>query len=158
MSRAARRVPPPKPEHLAFLRPYGPEITQLVVAVRKQVLEEAGGAVELIYDAYSAVSAGYSFTGRPSDSFVYVAAYAKGVNLGFWDGTSLDDPAGLLEGTGKRSRHVKIRSLADLDRPAVRALIRAAVAEAERPESSPPKPESIVRAIYPRRRRPGGNA
>jgi hypothetical protein len=47
------------------------------------VLSEAPGAVELIYDAYSAVSAGYSFTGRPSDNFVYVAAYTKRVNIGF---------------------------------------------------------------------------
>jgi hypothetical protein len=153
-----RRVPPPKPEHLVFLKPYGSAVTRLVIAVRKQVLEEAAGAVELIYDAYSAVSAGYSFTGRPSDCCIYVAAYAKGVNLGFWDGVSLPDPERLLEGTGKRCRHVKIRALADLERPAVRALIQAAVALAERPESTPPKPQSIVRAIYPRRRRPGGLA
>ena len=150
-------VPPPKPEHLAFLRPYGPAITKLAMAVREQVLEEAAGAVELIYDAYSAVSAGYSFTGRPSDCCIYVAVYTKGVNLGFWDGASLDDPGGLLEGTGKRARHVKIRDLADLKRPGVRALIKAAVALAERPEAAPPKPQSVVRAIYPRRRRPGGN-
>ena len=152
------RVPPPKAEHLAFLRPYGPAVTDLVLAARKLVLEEAEGAVELIYDAYSAVSAGYSFTGRTSDSCIYVAAYPKGVNLGFWDGVSLPDPEGLLEGTGKRGRHIKIRELAGLQRPAVRALVQAAVAIAERPESHPPKPESIVRAVYPRRRRPTGRA
>jgi hypothetical protein len=92
------------PEHRAFLEPYGPAITKLVIAARKLVLEEAPSAVELIYDAYSAVSAGYSFTGRPSECFLYVAAYTKGVNMGFWAGTSLPDPDGLLEGTGKRSR------------------------------------------------------
>ena len=154
----SRRVPLPKPEHLAFLRPYGPAITKLALSVRQLVLEEAGGAVELIYDAYSAVSSGYSFTGRPSDSCVYVATYAKGVNLGFWDGVSLPDPEGLLEGAGKRARHVKIRSLTDLERPAVRALVKAAVALAERPEGAAPKPQSVVRAIYPTRRRPAGRA
>ncbi|HXK01432.1 MAG TPA: DUF1801 domain-containing protein [Verrucomicrobiae bacterium] len=152
------RVPPPKPEHLSFLKPYGREVTKLVLAARELVLKEAPAAVELIYDAYSAVSSGYSFTGRPSDSFVYVAAYAKGVNLGFWDALNLPDPEGLLEGTGKRSRHVKIRALADLERPALRALVEAAIALAERPDSAAPKPESIVRAIYPRRRRPAGPA
>jgi hypothetical protein len=152
------RVPPPKPEHLAFLKPYGPAITKLVLAARRLVLEEAAGAVELIYDAYSAVSAGYSFTGRPSDCCIYVAAYAKGANIGFWDGTSLPDPEGLLEGTGKRSRHVKIRSIPDLERPALRELIQAAVSLAERPDSVAPKPTSIVRAVYPRRRRPTGRA
>jgi hypothetical protein len=142
------------PEHRAFLEPYGSAITKLVIAARKLVLEEAPGAVELIYDAYSAVSAGYSFTGRPSDSFLYVAAYTKGVNMGFWAGTSLPDPDGLLEGTGKRSRHVKIRDLADVKRPALRALIRAAIEIADRPEGAAPKPESVVRAIYPTKRRP----
>jgi hypothetical protein len=142
------------PEHRAFLEPYGPAITKLVIAARKLVLEEAPSAVELIYDAYSAVSAGYSFTGRPSECFLYVAAYTKGVNMGFWAGTSLPDPDGLLEGTGKRSRHVKIRDLADVKRPALRALIRAAIEIADRPEGAAPKPESVVRAIYPTKRRP----
>jgi hypothetical protein len=142
------------PEHRAFLEPYGPAITKLVIAARKLVLEEAPSAVELIYDAYSAVSAGYSFTGRPSECFLYVAAYTKGVNMGFWAGTSLPDPDGLLEGTGKRSRHVKIRDLADVNRPALRALIRAAIEIADRPEGAAPKSESIVRAIYPTKRRP----
>jgi hypothetical protein len=155
MATKRRTVPSPNPEHLKFLKPYGPAVTDLVLAARRTVLEEAPGAVELIYDAYSAVSAGYSFTGRTSDSFVYVAAYPKAVNIGFWDGTALPDPEHLLEGTGKRSRHVKIREAADLARPAVRTLIRAAVEIAERPEGAAPKAESIVRAVYPTRRRPG---
>jgi hypothetical protein len=141
-------------EHRAFLKPYGPAITALVIAARKLVLEEAPLAVELIYDAYSAVSAGYSFTGRPSESFVYVAAYAKGVNIGFWAGTLLPDPHGLLEGTGKQSRHVKIRALSDVERPALRELIRAAIDIADRPESNAPRPASVVRAVYARKRRP----
>src|SRR5438270_7559077 len=122
-----RRIPAPNPEHLEFLKPYGPAVTRLVVAVRRVVLEESPGAVELIYDAYSAVSAGYSFTGRPSDCSIYVAAYPKGVNIGLRDGTAVPDPDRLLEGTGRRGRHVKIRDLADLARPGVRALIQAAV-------------------------------
>src|SRR5262249_22656654 len=105
-------------------------------------------------DAYSAVSAGYSFTGRPTDSFVYVAAYPKGVNISFWDGTALPDPDRLLEVTGKRSRHVKIRAAVDLARPAVRDLIRAAIEFARRPEGRPRKAESVFRAVYPKRRRP----
>jgi hypothetical protein len=145
---------PPNPDHIRFLKPYGPAVTSLVITARRMVLEEAPKAHELIYDAYSAVSAGYSFTGRPGDSFVYIAAYAKGVNIGFWDGTALPDPDRLLEGTGKRSRHVKIRVAADLERPAMRNLIRAAIEIAEHPDGRAPKPESVVRAVYPKRRRP----
>jgi len=142
-------------EHRKFLQPYGPAITRLVAAARKIVLEEAPESIELIYDAYSAVSAGYSFTGRPTDSFVYVAAYPKGVNIGFWAASMLPDPSHLLEGTGKHSRHVKIRDAADLERPALRELIRAAIEIAERPDGAPPKTKSVVRAVYARKRRPG---
>jgi hypothetical protein len=149
-----RRVPPPNPEHLAFLKPYGAGVTDLVIAARRLVLEEAPEALELIYDAYSAVSAGYSFTGRTSDSFIYVAAYEKGVNIGFWAGALLPDPDGLLEGTAKQARHVKIRTASDVDRPGVLALIRSAIEIAERPEGTAPKPQSVVRAIYARKRRP----
>lgn len=42
-------------------------------------------------------------------AFGYVDAFRAHVNIGFFCGAALDDPAGLLEGTGKRMRHVKIR-------------------------------------------------
>ena len=50
------------------------------------------------------------------------------VNLGFYQGAELADPKRLLEGTGKGLRHVKIRTLADANRPPVRALVAAALA------------------------------
>jgi len=43
------------------------------------------------------------------EPFCYVVGYAKHVNLGFCEGAGLSDPEGLLEGTGKTMRHVKIR-------------------------------------------------
>jgi hypothetical protein len=48
------------------------------------------------------------------------------VTFGFLFGTSLNDPEGLLEGTGKNLRHVKLRKLEDLHRPALKALVQAA--------------------------------
>ena len=43
-------------------------------------------------------------------AFAYVGAYAAHVSVGFFNGSALKDPAGLLEGAGKRMRHVKIRT------------------------------------------------
>ena len=48
------------------------------------------------------------------------------VTFGFLRGTSLPDPAGLLEGTGKNLRHVKLKTAGDLGKPALRKLIVAA--------------------------------
>lgn len=49
------------------------------------------------------------------------------VTLGLWQGALLPNPGGLIEGTGKRMRHVKIRSAEELGNPEVGGIIRAAV-------------------------------
>ena len=49
------------------------------------------------------------------------------VTLGLWQGALLPNPEGLIEGTGKRMRHMKIRSLEELDGPAIGEIIRGAV-------------------------------
>jgi hypothetical protein len=72
-------------------------------------------------------------------TFGYVGVYRAHTNVGFFYGAELDDPAGLLEGTGKRGRHVKLRPGVEINVSAVAALIDAAyvdikwrVQEAER--------------------------
>jgi hypothetical protein len=59
-------------------------------------------------------------------AFAYVAAFSTHASLGFFHGASLADPAGLLEGGGKRMRHVKLRWERSPDDAALRALIAAA--------------------------------
>ena len=53
-------------------------------------------------------------------------AHADHANLQLFRGAELPDPSGLLEGTGKGMRHVKLRHAKDLKVPAVKALLRAA--------------------------------
>ena len=59
-------------------------------------------------------------------AFGYVDAFSAHVNVGFFHGALLDDPVGLLEGTGKRMRHVKLRFGHQVDGSALSALIVAA--------------------------------
>ncbi len=58
--------------------------------------------------------------------FGYVNVFKAHVNVGFYQGASLRDPAGLLEGSGKRMRHVKLKPGSELDTSALDALITAA--------------------------------
>jgi hypothetical protein len=58
-------------------------------------------------------------------AFGYVNAFSAHVNVGFFHGATLNDPAGLLEGTGRFMRHVKVRPGAPMDEAALRGLIRA---------------------------------
>jgi hypothetical protein len=60
----------------------------------------------------------------------YVGVFARHVNVGFFQGASLSDPAGLLEDTGKYMHHVKLRSGEPCNREALRALVEAAYREA----------------------------
>ena len=145
-------------EYLGFLAPFESRITELALAIRRLVLEEAPDSTELIYDAYNAVATGYGFTGRPSECFIHIAVYAEWVNLGFHRGSELPDPKGVLRGTGKLIRHIRIAELEDLAEPAVRAFVKQAIARAKRPATDAPKVRSVVRAIYARRRRPAKKA
>ena len=61
--------------------------------------------------------------------FGYVNVFKAHVNVGFFLGAELEDPAGLLLGNGKCMRHVKVKPGADLDFAALNALIDAAYAD-----------------------------
>jgi hypothetical protein len=61
---------------------------------------------------------------RMRDLVVALIPHSGHVNVQLADGALLPDPAGIVEGTGKRIRHVKCRSLADVDRPSLRALLQ----------------------------------
>jgi hypothetical protein len=65
-------------------------------------------------------------------AFAYVNAFKAHVNVGFFRGAELADPAGLLEGTGKYMRHVKLLPDRDVDASALAALIESAYADMKR--------------------------
>jgi len=58
--------------------------------------------------------------------FAYVNSFKSHVNVGFFQGAALEDPAGLLEGNGKRMRHVKLIPGSEPNAAALETLIEAA--------------------------------
>jgi hypothetical protein len=64
--------------------------------------------------------------------FAYVNAFAAHASVGFFQGAALPDPAGLLEGGGKRMRHVKLRAGRPVDAAALQALIDSAYRDIRR--------------------------
>ena len=62
-------------------------------------------------------------------AFAYVNVFTSHVNLGFFAGAQLDDPAGLLLGEGKRMRHVKLKPGMSCDDAALKRLIEDAYAQ-----------------------------
>ena len=84
-----------------------------------EVMRRCGDDVkELLHDGQPTACVGDA-------AFAYVDAFTAHVNVGFFNGSSLDDPAGILEGSGKRMRHVKLRWGEPVSTAALEALITA---------------------------------
>lgn len=69
---------------------------------------------------------GYATVCVEDAPFAYVGAFRAHVNVGFFNGAALPDPGGLLEGAGKRMRHVKLKPGHALDEASLEALVAAA--------------------------------
>ncbi len=100
-----------------------PEAQVLARELRRLILRLLPKAREKIYRGWGV--ADYTF-GGPGRGFITIGPQKRYVNLYFMDGVDLDDPAGLLQGTGKRLRHVKIRKPEDLKKRSLHALVRQA--------------------------------
>jgi hypothetical protein len=74
---------------------------------------------ELMHDGYATVCV-------EDAPFAYVGAFKAHVDVGFFHGAALADPAALLQGAGKSMRHVKIRPGLAFDESSLEALIDAA--------------------------------
>jgi hypothetical protein len=68
--------------------------------------------------------------------FAYVKAFTSSVNIGFWRGTQLDDPAGILDGEGERMKHLTLREGDPIPADELAAFVRQAV-ELNREHGSP---------------------
>ncbi len=85
-----------------------------------EVMRDCGNDVnELLHDGHPTACV-------EDAAFAYVNAFSAHVNVGFFRGAEFADPNGLLEGTGKHMRHVKIRPEAEVDVEALRALVATA--------------------------------
>lgn len=80
---------------------------------------------ELLHDGHPTACVGEA-------AFGYVNAFKAHVNVVFFRGAELDDPKGLLEGTGKVMRHVKVSPDHDVDAAALTKLIEGAYADMKR--------------------------
>ena len=85
-----------------------------------EVMRDCGDDVrELLHDGHPTACVGDA-------AFAYVNAFKVHVNVGFFRGAEIADPAGLLEGTGKFMRHVKLRPDSNVDATALMRLIETA--------------------------------
>lgn len=109
-----------------LLSDYDETVQAISRALHEQVVAALPDANEIV-TGHKNISY-HTDAGVMKGGMVYIAPFKASVNLGFMDGVDLPDPAGLLKGTGKRLRHIKFTTLAQVTEreAAVRALLDAA--------------------------------
>ena len=138
----------------SFIAKFTDQVAAEIRAARAELRRRLPGAFELVYDNYNALAIGYGASERLDDVVFSIACFPRWVRLFFFHGAELDDPAGLLEGEGAQVRSLKLRDLAMLDDPAIRALMDQALAR--RPIDPAGAGVTLVKSVSPnqRRRRP----
>jgi hypothetical protein len=109
----------------ALLEPHAPSVRgvfEACAALVRNVMPDATEQLDLP-DRLLAFGFGPSGGVRMRGLAVALIPHAAHVNVQLADGALLADPAGIVEGTGKRIRHVKCRTPEDVARPELRALL-----------------------------------
>ena len=122
-----------------------PRMVKLTRQVLAKLRERFPGAVEMVYDKKRGMVVGFCPDERASNVINSIGVYSKWINLYFFEGDSLPDPDGLLQGSGHTVRHIRIDSAADLDRPAVKALMAEALKRADPPLDPKARRRVIIR-------------
>jgi hypothetical protein len=114
-----------------------PQTWDAVLAEHDPVVADAARAIErLVVDAVPAAAVQFDpgngllaigTSLKMRDLLFAIIPHRAHVNLQLADGVDLPDPSGLIEGTGKRIRHVKIRSVEAAASPPIRDIVRAQV-------------------------------
>jgi hypothetical protein len=121
-------VSEPIPADLApLLEGHSDEVAAVFLALRSLIRDVMPDAEEAMDLPDRVLAFGYGPPGgvRMRGLAVGLIPHTAHVNVQLADGAELPDPEGIVEGTGKRIRHVKCRDLADVARPALRSLIEA---------------------------------
>jgi hypothetical protein len=105
-----------------FLSNYPEEIRRISAELRKIARNTMPRAHEFLY--YDAIN--YSLDDSPLKRVCYISPMEKYVTLGFLFGAQLEDQHHLLQGSGKRARHVKIRTLRETRNSALKELVKGA--------------------------------
>lgn len=111
--------------HEEILDQADPAVAALARRARALILKVMPAAVEIVWPKQKIMSYGVG-PKKMTEHFCYIGVLKDRINLGFYYGADLKAPAGLLEGSGKELRHVKIASLSQLEKPEILKLIQAA--------------------------------
>lgn len=109
-----------------YLMPFSGKIQTLAQQLRTYLKTETHPTFELVADSNISVNIGYGFTEKAWDCYCAIIVYSKHINISLPSGVGIPDPEGILHGTGKRIRHIKINDFEDIKKPAVMDILMQA--------------------------------
>jgi hypothetical protein len=117
-------------ELLKFLKPFPYDVKGLALWLRDFVWKLYPNANELIYDNYNAVAIGWSPTDRVGDTFCSIAVgrSSHNVHFGFYWGSKIEDPEGILLGEGHQYRYILVNTKSEFPKTYVKKLMKEAYA------------------------------
>jgi hypothetical protein len=127
-------------------------MARLIRATRAALRKRFPTAVEMVYDNYNFFVIGFGPSERASECIVSMATNAKGVGLCFIHGAKLPDPDGILQGSGKQTRFIRLENAAILVKPEVEAMIAAAIAQAKVPLPPTGRGLLVIKSILAKHR------
>jgi hypothetical protein len=139
-------------ELASFIAKFEPGNAELIKACRAELKDILPTAIELVYDNYNFFVIGYCASERASDCIVSIAAAANGVGLSFYYGADLPDPAGILEGSGKQNRFIRLTAASKLREPEVIRLIHAATAHGKNKLPSIGQGRLVIKSVSAKQR------
>lgn len=115
---------------LKFIKPFGDDITELVMWLREFVWDLYPLSNELIYDNYNAVAFGWSLTDKVGHTFCSIAIgrTSRNVHFGFYWGSEIHDPDKILLGQGKQYRYILVTEKDKFPRAYIKILVKEAYA------------------------------
>jgi Domain of unknown function (DU1801) len=149
---AAKAGKSPENQLDEFLDKFTPEVAAVARECLDKMRTRLPGATQLVYDNYNALAIGFGPSERASEAIFSVVLYPKYVTFFFLQGARLPDPKKVLQGSGKVVRHIRLESAADLDQPAVRELMAAALQRAKRAIDPNARGALVVRAVAAKQR------
>ena len=142
----------PEAQLAGFIAKYTPEIGALAREVRAKMRARLPGAVELVYDNYNFFVIGYGPTDRPSEAVFSIVLSSRKVSLCFLKGAGLPDPDKLLQGGGNVVRNIALEDASVLDKPAVKALMAAALERSAKPFDKKAPTRLVIRSVSAKQR------
>jgi len=135
-----------------FIARYSTPVRRVANAALAKLRDRLPGAVELVYDNYNALAIGFGPGERASEVVFSIALYPRWVTFFFLHGAALADPDGILAGAGRQVRHIVLEDVATLDRPAVRRLMKSALAMASNKIDPKARRRIVIKSVSARQR------